>query len=167
LNESLVVVVRGLIAFFSLLIFTITFFDYVMGITIGSIAASLTTDLTTRALPQWVGLATWTAGVFAMRLVTVLRKSQYQPVTPRDLNLSTSYSGISAELIYDGVIIDQNLSQVNLTRKWLEDDLGRQGINDPEEVFLATLDTSGNLYVDRYRDRVKQPVDPSDYPGIH
>ena len=55
MNEGLVVVVRSVIGFFSLLIFTriigkeqisqLTFFDYVLGITIGSIAASLTTDL--------------------------------------------------------------------------------------------------------------------------
>lgn len=66
MNEGLVVLVRGIIAFFTLLIFTrmvgkeqigqLTFFDYVSGITIGSIAANLTTDLSSRAWPHWVGL---------------------------------------------------------------------------------------------------------------
>ena len=55
MNETVVVIVRGIIAFFSLLIFArflgkqqisqLTFFDYVLGITIGSIAASLTTAI--------------------------------------------------------------------------------------------------------------------------
>lgn len=55
------VFVRGIIGFFTLLILTsflgkqeisqLTFFDYVLGITIGSIAASLTTDLSSMAWP--------------------------------------------------------------------------------------------------------------------
>lgn len=66
MNEGLVVAVRSVIGFFSLLIFTriigkeqisqLTFFDYVLGITIGSIAASLTTDLSSRAWPHWIAV---------------------------------------------------------------------------------------------------------------
>lgn len=62
MNEGLVVAVRSVIGFFSLLIFTrvigkeqisqLTFFDYVLGITIGSIASDLTTDLSSRAWPH-------------------------------------------------------------------------------------------------------------------
>lgn len=61
-NESLVVVVRGVIAFVTLLILTrvlgkqqiaqLDFFEYVLGITIGSIASSLTIDLSIKAFPQ-------------------------------------------------------------------------------------------------------------------
>ena len=81
LNEALVVMVRGIIAFFTLLIFArllgkqqisqLTFFDYVLGITIGSIAANLTTDLTSRAWPHWVGLAVWTILVLALQWLTL------------------------------------------------------------------------------------------------
>ena len=61
MSESLVVLVRAVIGFFSLLIFArilgkeqisqLTFFDYVLGITIGSMAADLTTDLSSKACP--------------------------------------------------------------------------------------------------------------------
>ena len=81
MNEGLVVLVRSIIAFFSLLIFTriigkeqisqLTFFDYVLGITIGSIAASLTTDLSSSAWPHWVGLITWAALGYLMEIVTL------------------------------------------------------------------------------------------------
>lgn len=83
--ESLVVIVRSIIAFFSLLIFArilgkqqisqLTFFDYIAGITIGSIAATLTTDLTSRSWPQWVGLFTWTLLVFISQWGTLKGKS--------------------------------------------------------------------------------------------
>ena len=69
---------RGIISFITLLIFArilgkqqvseLTFFDYILGITIGSIAASLTTDLSSRAWPHWIWLATWTAADRVMKM---------------------------------------------------------------------------------------------------
>ena len=81
LNEGLVVFVRAIIGYFSLLIFAriigkeqinqMTFFDYILGITIGSIAAGLTTDLSSRAWPHWVGLITLAALGFTMEKVSM------------------------------------------------------------------------------------------------
>lgn len=241
MNEAAVVFVRGVIAFFTLLIFArllgkqqvseLTFFDYILGITIGSIAASLTTDLSSRAWPHWVGLATWTAAVWFLQWVTlrsravakyingepvilimngqimeknlrkmrytldellmqlrqqnifdlktvefailetngkisVLPKSQYVPVTPADLNLPTPYKGLSTELIYDGRILDVNLERVKLDRAWLEKELKARRIQNPREVFLALLNTEGELYVNRYQDHLPKMTDPSDYQSI-
>ena len=240
LNEALVEIVRALIAFFTLLIFTrllgkqqlsqLTFFDYVLGITVGSIASSLTTDLTSKAWPHWVGLVTWIAAVLAIQYITakwryaskyidgeptivimngmimdeamkkmryrlsdlmeqlrdkgvfdlsqvefailetggkltVLKKSQYQPVTAKDMNIKTKYNGISTELIYDGRVVENNLKQVNRDRKWLDRELKRLGISDISEVFYAALETCGKLYVDKYKDHIKNKTDISDYDG--
>ena len=240
LSETLVVMVRAVIGFFTLLIYTrmlgkqqlsqLTYFDYILGITIGSIAAALTTDLSSTAWPHWVGLTAWTAAGLTMQWVTlkwrfaskyidgeptvvimngkimegamrklryrasdlmeqlrvkdvfdigevefailetngtlsVLKKTQFQPVTRSDMSISTQYQGIGTELIYSGVIFDQNLRQVHLDRSWLDAELGKKGIQDSRDVFLAVLDTSGNLYVDTYHDRVENPVDTGDYPG--
>ena len=97
--------------------------------------------------------------------LSVLKKSSYQPVTPHDLNIPTKYMGLSIELISDGKIIDQNLKQINLDRYWLEDQLKAKGINDPSEVFLAVIDTQGNLYIDKYDDPMENPINISDYYG--
>ena len=240
MSEALVEMVRGLIGFFTLLIFArvlgkqqisqLTFFDYVLGITVGSIASSLTTDLTSSAWPHWVGLLTWIFAVLILQIVTlkwryaskyidgeptvvimngkimeaamsklryrfddlseqlrikgvfdltevefaileksgqisVLKKSQYQPVTPNDMNICTEYKGISTEIIYDGIVIDENLKQLNVTRKWLEKELKKMKIGGPEDVFLATLDTNGKLYVDKYKDKMKNVTDIGDNKG--
>lgn len=207
-----------------------TFFEYVNGITIGSIAATLSVDTNIRPFALWVGLAVWTAGVFALEKLSlvswrigkyldgeptilvmngrimekalgrlnlrlydllgqlraqgafdisevefavmetggqlsVLKKSQYQPVTPNDMGIPTRYKGLSTELIYDGVIVEANLKQVNLDRQWLMRELGNRGVRDPSQVFLALLDTSGNLYLDLYDDRGKVATDVSDEVG--
>ncbi|AHF05952.1 YetF domain-containing protein [Desulfitobacterium metallireducens] len=240
MNEGLVVIVRAFVGFFSLLIFAriigkeqisqLNFFDYVLGITIGSIAASLTTDLSSRAWPHWVGLLTWVVlgllmelisskwryaakylegepaivimngkimenvlrkmkyrasevlellrnkGVFDLNQVdfaiiepngqiSVLLKPEYLPLTPKDLNVKTSPSGISSELVYDGIIIEENLKPLNKDKQWLLDELKKQGINDISEVFLVTLNPAGSLYVDRYEDHLKKITDIGDYKG--
>lgn len=219
-----------MIGFFTLLIFArmlgkqqisqLTFFDYVLGITIGSIASSLSVDLTSRAWPHWIGLATWTAAVFALQFISfkdkrayrylagepaiimingqimedtmrklryttsdlleqlrdkdvfdlnrvgfavletngklsVLLKPEYQPVTPSDLNIASSNGGLSNELIFNGMVIEENLAKAGVDRIWLEQQLRSQGISSSDDVFLAVYDAnSGNLYIDRYNDNL-------------
>jgi uncharacterized membrane protein YcaP (DUF421 family) len=240
LNEGLVVLVRSIIAFFSLLIFTkilgkqqisqLTFFDYALGITFGSIAASLTTDLSSRAWPHFVGLFSWALLGYLMQYITekwryaakyiegeptivimngkimedvlrkmkytaadimallrnkdvfdisqvdfaiiepngqlsVLKKPEYEPLTPKDMSILKAPTGISTELIYDGVLIDQNLRQLNKSRKWIMDQLKMNEVKDISEVFLATLTPSGSLYIDKYDDHITKVTDIGDYNG--
>lgn len=240
MDEGLVVFVRALIGFFSLLIFTriigkeqisqLNFFDYALGITIGSIAATLTTDLSSRAWPHWIGLLTWCGLGYLMNLISLkwryvskylegeptivimngkimekaLKKMHYQiseilellrnkgvfnltqvdfaliepngqlsvllkpehlPLTPKDMNITVSPSGISTELVYDGIIIEENLRQLNKDKPWLLNQLQKQGIKDISEVFLVTLDPAGGLYVDKYEDHLKKITDIGDYKG--
>src|SRR5665648_511178 len=221
MDEGLVVLVRAFIGFFSLLIFTrvmgkeqisqLNLFDYMLGITIGSMAATMTTDLSSRAWPHWVGLITWCLLGYLMDLITtkwryaskvlegepaivimnvkimenVLRKMKYriseilepncqlsvllkpenQPLTPKDMKIKVSPSGISTELVYDGLIIDENLRQLNKDKAWLMKELKKQGIHDISEVFLVTLNSAGSLYVDKYEDHLKKITDIGDYKG--
>ena len=88
MNEGLVVLVRSIIGFFTLLILArvlgkqqisqLTFFDYVLGITIGSIAATLSVDLSSRAWPHWVGLMVWALIVWALQWFTLKYRSAGQ-----------------------------------------------------------------------------------------
>jgi uncharacterized membrane protein YcaP (DUF421 family) len=235
-----VVFVRAIIGFFSLLIFTrivgkeqisqLTFFDYIVGITIGSLAGSLTTDLSSRAWPHWIGLITWSALCYLMQkislkwryaakylegepaivimngkimenvlrkakysvsdilvllrnkeifnlnevayaiiepngAISVLKKPEYLPLTPKDMNITVKPSGIGTEMIYDGMVIKENLRQLNKDEKWLSKELKKHGIKDYAEVFLLTLDPGGNLYIDKYEDHINKVTDIGDYKG--
>lgn len=240
MSEGLVVFVRSIIAFFSLLIFArllgkeqisqLTFFDYILGITIGSIAASLSTDLSSRSWPHWIGLITWAALGFLLELITlnwryaakyleneptivimngkimeqtlkkmrfrasdimellrnkdvfdlnevdfaiiepngqlsVLKKPEYQNVTAKDMNIQKQAAGISTELIYDGILIEENLRQLDKDKNWILNELKKQGITDISQVFLATLNPSGSLSLDLYNDHLKKITDIGDYKG--
>lgn len=230
MNEGLIVLVRGIISFFSLLIFArilgkqqisqLTFFDYILGITIGSTASTLTTDLTSRAWPHWVGLLTWSSlslllqyitlkskkasdylddvpsvvimdgkiledamrkskyrlgelleqlrdkGVFDLTQVafavlekdgqlSVLKKAEYQPVTPKDMKLSVSKVALSSEIIYDGLIIDENLKNIKKDMNWLISQLKSNNISSPSEVFVASFTPPNTLYFDLYKDHMQ------------
>lgn len=98
--------------------------------------------------------------------LSVLFKSQVTPITPQDLNIPTKYKGVPSELVVDGVVIRQNLAQNNLDEKWLLGELQKQGIQSLKEVFYASLDTDGNLYVDKKRDDLDYVQDITDkLPG--
>jgi uncharacterized membrane protein YcaP (DUF421 family) len=233
MNEALIVLVRGIIGFFTLLIFTrmlgkqqvsqLTFFDYVVGITIGSTASTLTTDLTSRAWPHWIGLLTWSLLCLILQLITIksktaeefldgeptivitngkileqsmkkfrytigdllaqlrdkgifdldqvayavlekdgqlsiLKKTECDPVTPKDLKLKSSAASIDFEVIYDGSVLPDNLKIINRNERWLKIKLNKQGITDFSEVFLATYNKASGLHIDLYNDHIKGDI---------
>jgi len=94
--------------------------------------------------------------------LSVLLKSDKQPVTTGDIGVTTQYEGVASELIVDGKLIQQNLQQNNLSKEWLITQLQKQGIKSIEEVSFASLDTSGNLYVDKYHDNLQYVEDITD-----
>ncbi|MDD4169966.1 MAG: DUF421 domain-containing protein [Desulfotomaculaceae bacterium] len=224
----LVVIIRSIIAFFVLLFLVrllgkqqvsqLTFFDYVVGITIGSIAATLSVQVNENTTATLAGLVTWAAlalllavlgihnvwvrkvsdgeptvvvengkimdknlkkiriptdellselrtkGVFSIAdvefatfepggKISVQKKSQKQPVTPSDLNIPSQYDGLPTNLIMDGVVIEEALHSLKLTKAWLYYQLGKQNISDTSEISLAQLDTKGYLYVDLKGDK--------------
>lgn len=81
--------------------------------------------------------------------LSVLPKSQKQPVTPMDLNIPTSYKGLTKDIVIDGNIMYENLKSAHLDEQWLMNQLKSQGIQNLKEVFFAALDTSGSLYVSK------------------
>ncbi|MHB1419743.1 MAG: DUF421 domain-containing protein [Bacillota bacterium] len=231
---------QTLLSFGAILIYTrilgkqqigqLTFFEYINGITFGSIAAVLATDIgPTRTFVHMLGLTlfaalTFGAGFISLRSrqarklicgeptivihngkilernmgtmlynidelmmqlrekslfnisdveyailepngsLSVLPKADKRPVTPADLHIPTEYEGVPSEIIVDGEVIYQNLKQNNLDEKWLQGQLEAYGVTDVGEVILASLDTSGKLYLDLRKDQLQNPIDITDDP---
>ena len=79
--------------------------------------------------------------------ISVLPKSNKQPITTGDLNMSTNYKGLTSDIIIDGKIIYDNLKCTNHDEQWIKKQLKSHNINDVKDVFYAGMDTSGNLYI--------------------
>ncbi len=144
--ESLVVFVRGIIAFGTLLIFArllgkqqisqLNFFDYILGITIGSIASSLTIDLTSSAWPHWIGLLTWTIAVLLLQIITVKwrRASKY-------------FDGEPTIVIMNGKIMENTSKKMRYRTDDLMEQLRQKNVFDITQVQFAILEKDGELSV--------------------
>ncbi|MDD3852988.1 MAG: DUF421 domain-containing protein [Syntrophomonadaceae bacterium] len=146
MSEGLIVLVRSIIAFITLFIFArllgkqqisqLTYFDYVLGITIGSIAASLSVDLDSRAWPHWVGLATWTVCVLLVQWL-VMKSSAADKY----------FSGEPVIVISDGQIMDEAMRKSRFTVSELLEELRHKDVFELSEVQYAVLETDGKLSV--------------------
>jgi uncharacterized membrane protein YcaP (DUF421 family) len=240
MEETIVVVVRSVIGFITLLIYTrilgkqqmgnLSYFDYINGITIGSIAGTLAVDLSSKGWVHFVGLTTFVAITVIFQFATVksryfskvvdseptvvvqkgkileqslsslrikydelmvllreknifditqveyailepngdlsvLPKSEYRPLTPKDLNIPVSTADLMTELIMDGVLLEQNLKQRNKDKNWLTLQLEAKGIDDIKQVAYAAILPNGKLYIDKFEDEISKKADMSDYKG--
>lgn len=84
--------------------------------------------------------------------LSILLKPLYQTVTAKNLNLTTKYKGLPTTLIREGKFEDESLKSVGITKSWLMTQLHAQNIGGISEVFLAQMDTSGQLYIDLVKD---------------
>lgn len=88
--------------------------------------------------------------------VSVLLKKDSQPVTPRDIGLTSGYGVVPQTVIMDGVIMDDPLAVMGLNRAWLHTELEKTRVA-PENVFIAQVDSLGQLYLDLFNDTIQLP----------
>ncbi|MCL6451759.1 MAG: DUF421 domain-containing protein [Acetobacteraceae bacterium] len=91
--------------------------------------------------------------------LSVLPRSQRRPLQPRDLGLPSPYEGLADVVVVDGKPVAATLRRLNLDEDWLRRELARQGVSDPRQVLLATLDTQGGLFVSRKGETSKREVE--------
>lgn len=223
--ELMLILIRSILAFIVLLFLTrimgkkqisqLTFFDYCVGITIGSIAATMSVDQNVKVTNGLMALIIWGGfplilayislksisftkmvdgkatimiqngkvleknmkknlftidelmlslrdkGVFNISDVemavletngrlSVMLKTDKQPATPQSLGLSPPQMHGPTILIMDGKLLERGLKERNLSKKWLLAQIQKQGVSNFNEVFLAQVDSQGNVYVDLY-----------------
>lgn len=199
----------------------LTFFDYCVGITIGSIAATMSVDQNIKMANGLLALLVWGLfpiilayaslksiwfskiidgkaaiiikngeilqknmkksmftinelmlslrenGVFKVSDVemavletngklSVMLKSDQQPVTPHTLRISVEQEHGPTILIMDGKLLKKGLMERGYSKEWLLGEVQKQGAKDFTEVFLAQLDSYGNIYVDLY-ENIRKP----------
>ena len=77
--------------------------------------------------------------------LSILAKSEVQTVTLADLNIAAKEKAIPPiSVIYDGKILDRNLTQLGKNVAWLQKKLKEQQVSQTD-VFLATVDGEENV----------------------
>ena len=85
-----------------------------------------------------------TAVVEANGSISAFPESAYRSPGMGELGIGTGYEGMPLMLILDGRVQRANLARSGRDPAWLEGLLGDRGLR-PAQVFLAALDTSGQL----------------------
>ena len=146
MDEITVTLVRSVIAFTTLLLFTrilgkqqvgqLTAFEYIAGITIGSAASSLSIDLSTKPLPQFVGLSAWVVLVYVLQKIAI-KSRWFAKVTDDQPTI----------IVQQGKILEDNLSKIRLRYDDLFSLLRDKDVFDISQVQYALLEPNGNLSV--------------------
>ena len=83
--------------------------------------------------------------------ISVIVRAPCRPPTREDLSISASEGGIMHILISRGVVNRHNLRLLSKESGWLDDQLQRRHCT-VRDVFLMTVDDSGEIYLSLYRD---------------
>lgn len=144
--ETLLVLIRSIIAFIWLFFLTrfvgrkqvsqLTFTEYVVGITIGSIAAQASTDPQNRFLDGIVGVAVWAV---AALVLTYLQQNS---------NAARKFiEGEPVVLVARGQVQEKGLHMARLSVSEFMELLRQQNIFDLRQVDWALMETDGQLTV--------------------
>ncbi|MED4165038.1 DUF421 domain-containing protein [Halalkalibacterium halodurans] len=86
-------------------------------------------------------------------LISVMKKSNVQPLTPKDAGLVIELDHSPQIVMIDGNVLEKSLQDYGYTKEWLLAEVTKQGAKRFEDVFLAQIDSKGNVYVDLYNDQ--------------
>ena len=86
---------------------------------------------------------------------SILPKSEYKPLTPKDMNLKTDKEGLCANVIIDGKLMKNNLCLCNKSEEWLKKQLKVMGYSDFGNILLATLDLNNKINIYERNNNIK------------
>ncbi|MBS3968591.1 MAG: DUF421 domain-containing protein [Clostridia bacterium] len=89
--------------------------------------------------------------------INVMLKSDKKPVTSHDLGRKVAPQTEPQTVVLDGNIMDEPLANMGLNRGWLKSQLESKGIS-LDNVFIAQIDTVGDLYIDTFDDAMQLPM---------
>ncbi|MBD7911851.1 MULTISPECIES: DUF421 domain-containing protein [Clostridium] len=144
--EIIDIILQTLIAFFAILLITrilgrqqvaqLTVYEYINGITFGSIAATVATDLGQSSLGHIIGLFLFGGLTFFMSYIA-----------RRNRSISKILDGEPVLVIQDGHIFEKNLSKFQYTIDDLNHLLRKKDIFNIQDVKYAILETTGEINV--------------------
>lgn len=90
--------------------------------------------------------------------ISFLPKAKFHPVTPSDMKLKVDKSGIVANLVIDGNIMDNNLKAIGRDKNWLLKRLIKEGYKDVSELLLVICDKEEKLTIYKMNEKVDARV---------
>ncbi|MBP1948632.1 DUF421 domain-containing protein [Virgibacillus litoralis] len=96
-----------------------------------------------------------TATLETSGVITVMKKAEFNPLTPKDMGIPVEAEHTPSVIIVDGILLDKRLNYLGYSKEWLLGEVLKQGAKNFKDVFLAQIDSKGNVYVDLYNEEEK------------
>lgn len=90
--------------------------------------------------------------------ISFLPKNKYKPATPSDMKIKVNNSGLNANLILDGNIMEENIKTIGHDKKWLINRLKKEGFDDPSNLLLVTIDNKEKLKIYKKDEKINYKV---------
>lgn len=127
----------------------LTFFDYINGISIGSMASTLAVDVSRESIPTLVGILTWSLWVMVLALLAVKSRT-----------LRSLIDGKPTIAIQNGKILGNNIHTYGYSIDDLRMLLREKDVFRLSEVEFALIEADGSLSV--LKKSQNSPVAPED-----
>jgi len=134
----------------------LTFFEYILGITLGELAGFISTDIESHYAYGLIALAVWFTVPFTLEYFSM-----------KSIWLRHLLEGRGRVVIKEGKVMEDNLKKERLSTDELMEQLRGKNAFNLADVEFAVMETSGELSVLLKKD--KQPLTPSDMgmPKVH
>ncbi|MBV7439821.1 DUF421 domain-containing protein [Weeksellaceae bacterium TAE3-ERU29] len=130
-----------------------TIVDFANTVAIGSLLASSIVN----------GSPSLLTGAFAIFMVFLIRII-FSIIRQRSKSFEVLTSNEPVFLLYDGVIIEENLKTCNVTHDELRAKLRKSGVLNREEVKAVVFETTGDVHILKKSDNVE--LDPYIFKGV-
>lgn len=144
--EFIEIIIQTIFAFFAIFFLSrligkkqiseLTFYDYINGITLGSIAGIVATDLDQRTWHHLLGLIIFAGLTILMQFISLKSRSAQKLI-----------EGEPTILIHQGKILESNMRKARFNVGDLLSGLRRKDIFDIKDVHYAILETDGSISV--------------------
>lgn len=164
MKDIIEIIIQTFLAFFTILFLTrllgrqqikqLTFFEYINGITFGSIAGTLATDLDNRTYEHLIGLLLFGILTGVVSYIT-MKKRSFQKVV----------EGEPVLVIQNGKILEKNLKRIRYSIDELNILLRDKDIFSAEDVKYGLLEINGDISIMKVDN--KRDVTIEDLQGIN
>ena len=153
------ITLQTILAFFSILFYAriigkkqiaeLTFYDYINGITFGSVAANMASDINQRTWQHFVGLSLFAALTFLMQYISLKNRTAQKVI-----------DGEPVVLIHQGKILEKNMTKTRFNLDDLLLELRQKNVFDIKDVDYGILEIDGKLSI--LLNANKKPLTPED-----
>lgn len=88
--------------------------------------------------------------------ISFLPKEKEKPATKKDMAVTLKKQTLTANLIIDEEVLEENLNDIGKDKKWLMQQLKVQGYNNTNGILLATFDSNQKLKIYEKNEKVKK-----------